>query len=60
MSLSKPINDSFLVGHIGTVLAKTVDTYETSQLILYSCAIFIGIIIWISPWHPLQVYLEDI
>jgi L-lysine exporter family protein LysE/ArgO len=46
MSLSNPLTILFWLGIFGSVLAKTVDTYETSQLILYSCAIFIGITIW--------------
>lgn len=46
MSLSNPLTILFWLGIYGSVLAKTVHSYETSQLILYSCAIFIGISIW--------------
>ena len=46
MSLSNPLTILFWLGIYGSVLAKTVHTYEMSQLILYSCAIFFGILIW--------------
>jgi L-lysine exporter family protein LysE/ArgO len=46
MSLSNPLTILFWLGIYGSVLAKTVDTYDTSQLLLYSCAIFTGICLW--------------
>lgn len=46
MSLSNPLTILFWLGIYGSVLAKTVNTYDTSQLLIYSCAIFSGIMIW--------------
>ena len=46
MSLSNPLTILFWLGIYGSVLAKTVHTYDTTQLILYSSAIFIGITLW--------------
>ena len=43
MSLSNPLTVLFWLGIYGSILAKTVHTYDTSQLILYSVAIFTGI-----------------
>jgi L-lysine exporter family protein LysE/ArgO len=46
MSISNPLTILFWLGIYGSVLAKTAATYETSQLILYSSAIFIGLLLW--------------
>ncbi|MCM3568176.1 LysE family transporter [Neobacillus mesonae] len=46
MSISNPLTILFWLGIYGSVLAKTAATYETAQLVLYSCAIFIGLILW--------------
>jgi L-lysine exporter family protein LysE/ArgO len=46
MSLSNPLTILFWLGIYGSVLAKTIHTFDSSQLLLYSCAIFSGIIIW--------------
>src|SRR3954468_9445388 len=46
MSISNPLTILFWLGIYGSVLAKTVHTYNASQLILYSTAIFTGIILW--------------
>ena len=46
MSLSNPLTILFWLGIFGSILAKTIQTYESSQLLLYSSAIFSGIIIW--------------
>ena len=46
MSISNPLTILFWLGIYGSVLAKTVHTYDASQLILYSTAIFTGIILW--------------
>ncbi|WP_071394592.1 LysE family transporter [Bacillus tuaregi] len=46
MSLSNPLTILFWLGIYGSVLAKTVHTYDTGQLFLYSFAIFCGISIW--------------
>lgn len=46
MSLSNPLTILFWLGIYGSVLAKTVHTYDASQLFLYSFAIFSGITLW--------------
>jgi L-lysine exporter family protein LysE/ArgO len=46
MSISNPLTILFWLGIYGSVLAKTAASYETTQLILYSSAIFIGLLIW--------------
>jgi L-lysine exporter family protein LysE/ArgO len=46
MSISNPLTILFWLGIYGSVLAKTASSYGTSQLILYSAAIFIGILLW--------------
>lgn len=46
MSLSNPLTILFWLGIYGSILAKTVHTYDVSQLILYSIAIFTGITLW--------------
>ena len=46
MSLSNPLTILFWLGIYGSVLAKTASTYDSSQLLLYSSAIFIGLLLW--------------
>ncbi|MBM7691338.1 threonine/homoserine/homoserine lactone efflux protein [Peribacillus deserti] len=46
MSLSNPITILFWIGIYGSILAKTAASYDRDQLILYSSAIFIGVLIW--------------
>jgi L-lysine exporter family protein LysE/ArgO len=46
MSLSNPLTILFWLGIYGSVLAKTAETYQTNELILYSSAIILGILIW--------------
>ncbi|ARK30634.1 LysE family transporter [Halalkalibacter krulwichiae] len=46
MSLFNPLTILFWLGIFGSILAKTVTTYGTSQVIMYSAAIFIGITVW--------------
>ncbi|MEH6954622.1 LysE family transporter [Neobacillus drentensis] len=46
MSISNPLTILFWLGIYGSVLAKTAATYNTGQLVLYSSAIFIGLLIW--------------
>lgn len=46
MSISNPLTILFWLGIYGSVLAKTASVYDTSQLVLYSSAIFIGLLIW--------------
>lgn len=46
MSISNPLTILFWLGIYGSVLAKTAATYESSLLILYSGAIFMGLLLW--------------
>jgi threonine/homoserine/homoserine lactone efflux protein len=46
MSLFNPLTILFWLGIFGSILAKTVTTYGTEEVILYSVAIFIGITVW--------------
>lgn len=46
MSISNPLTILFWLGIYGSVLAKTAATYDTAQLVLYSSAIFIGLLAW--------------
>ena len=46
MSISNPLTILFWLGIYGSVLAKTASTYESAELVLYSGAIFIGLLIW--------------
>lgn len=46
MSISNPLTILFWLGIYGSILAKTASAYENSRLILYSCAIFIGLLLW--------------
>ncbi|MFJ7728198.1 LysE family translocator [Neobacillus sp. NPDC097160] len=46
MSISNPLTILFWLGIYGSVLAKTAAVYDTSQLVLYSSAIFIGLLVW--------------
>ncbi|OCA87566.1 amino acid transporter [Bacillus sp. FJAT-27225] len=46
MSLSNPLTILFWLGIYGSVLAKTASSYGHGQLVLYSLAIFTGLLIW--------------
>lgn len=46
MSISNPLTILFWLGIYGSVLAKTAATSNPSQLVLYSSAIFIGLLMW--------------
>lgn len=46
MSISNPLTILFWLGIYGSVLAKTAASSNPTQLVLYSCAIFIGLLIW--------------
>lgn len=46
MSISNPLTILFWLGVYGSILAKTASTLESQHLILYSSAIFIGLLIW--------------
>lgn len=46
MSLANPLTILFWLGIYGAVLANAVALYSTNQLILYSSAIILGLLIW--------------
>ncbi|MFB6466190.1 LysE family transporter [Cytobacillus sp. Hz8] len=46
MSLSNPLTILFWLGIYGSVLAKTASSYAKEELLMYSSAIFIGILTW--------------
>ncbi|WP_280768092.1 LysE family transporter [Salipaludibacillus daqingensis] len=46
MSLFNPLTVLFWLGIFGSVLAKTIHSFGTEQIIIYICAIFLGITIW--------------
>lgn len=46
MSLFNPLTILFWLGIFGSILAKTVTSYGTTQVILYVGAIFLGLAIW--------------
>ncbi|XJZ26773.1 LysE family transporter [Bacillota bacterium Lsc_1132] len=46
MSISNPLTILFWLGIYGSILAKTAASYESTQLIVYSSAIFIGLLLW--------------
>ncbi|WP_442599248.1 LysE family transporter [Neobacillus sp. D3-1R] len=46
ISISNPLTILFWLGIYGSVLAKTVASYNHQQLLTYSLAIFIGLFIW--------------
>jgi threonine/homoserine/homoserine lactone efflux protein len=46
MSVTSPLSILFWLGIYGSILAKTAQTNGTSQLLIYSCMIFIGLTLW--------------
>lgn len=46
MSISNPLTILFWLGIYGSVLAKAAASYESGILILYSSAIFVGLLLW--------------
>jgi len=46
MSISNPLTILFWLGIYGSVLANAADKYDIQHLILYSSAIFFGILCW--------------
>lgn len=46
MSISNPLTILFWLGIYGSILAKTAANYESTELVLYSGAIFIGLLLW--------------
>ncbi|MBT2757121.1 LysE family transporter [Mesobacillus foraminis] len=46
MSISNPLTILFWLGIYGSVLARTASTYGTSELVMYSSAIILGLVLW--------------
>lgn len=46
MSVTSPLSILFWLGIYGSILAKTAQTNGTSQLLIYSCMIFVGLTLW--------------
>ncbi|CAM3741494.1 LysE family transporter [Mesobacillus zeae] len=46
MSISNPLTILFWLGIYGSVLAKAASSYGTSELVLYSSAIILGLVTW--------------
>ncbi|MBS4190828.1 LysE family transporter [Bacillus sp. FJAT-49705] len=46
LSISNPLTILFWLGIYGSVLAKTVSEYNPSQVMIYSTAIIIGLLLW--------------
>ncbi|WP_077624085.1 LysE family transporter [Sediminibacillus massiliensis] len=46
LALSNPLTILFWLGIYGSILAKTASQYDTFHLILYSCAVITGLVIW--------------
>ncbi|HET7628104.1 MAG TPA: LysE family transporter [Bacillales bacterium] len=46
MSISNPLTILFWLGIYGSVLAETASSHGTRELILYSLAIFSGLLVW--------------
>ncbi|WP_102026700.1 LysE family translocator [Salirhabdus sp. Marseille-P4669] len=46
MSITNPLTILFWLGIYGSVLAKTASSFGTKELILYSGAIFLGLLAW--------------
>jgi L-lysine exporter family protein LysE/ArgO len=46
LALSNPLSILFWLGIYGSIIAKSASSLNTDQLILYSCAIIIGLLLW--------------
>jgi threonine/homoserine/homoserine lactone efflux protein len=46
MSITSPLSILFWLGIYGSVLAKTASSYGSTQLLIYSSMIFLGLTIW--------------
>lgn len=46
LSLSNPLSIMFWLGIYGSVLAETAELYGTKELLLYTSAIILGLILW--------------
>jgi L-lysine exporter family protein LysE/ArgO len=46
MTLTNPLSILFWLGIYGSILAKTAETYQTWDLLIYSSGIFLGLLCW--------------
>ena len=46
ISLSNPLSILFWLGIYGSILAKTAESFDANQLLIYSSGILLGILIW--------------
>lgn len=46
LSLLNPLSILFWLGIYGSILAKAVNEFPIQQLLIYSCAIVLGILLW--------------
>ncbi|ENH95831.1 hypothetical protein J416_14001 [Gracilibacillus halophilus YIM-C55.5] len=46
ISISNPLSILFWLGIYGSVLANTIDKYDTTHLFLYGGAILVGLMVW--------------
>lgn len=46
ISLSNPLSILFWLGIYGGILAKTAESFDANQLLIYSSGILLGILIW--------------
>jgi L-lysine exporter family protein LysE/ArgO len=46
MTFSNPVSILFWLGIYGSVLATTAQSHGTQDLLIYSCGIFLGLLIW--------------
>lgn len=46
ISISNPLTILFWFGIYGSILVKTSSDYSTMYMMLYSCAIFLGLLLW--------------
>ncbi|GIP60479.1 LysE family transporter [Paenibacillus sp. FSL W8-0186] len=46
LSISNPLSIMFWLGIYGSILAKAAQTYGTKELVLYTSAVVMGLVIW--------------
>ncbi|MGD6817963.1 LysE family transporter [Metabacillus sp. 84] len=46
MALTNPLTIMFWIGIYGSVLAKTASAYESTELLIYSGSILLGLLLW--------------
>lgn len=46
IAIANPLTALFWLGIFGSIIAKTAESYDRLHVLLFSCAIFIGILLW--------------